>query len=194
MIRNKITTQIKDRFIKEIEEATKTGKERGFLLCKNDNKLSATKSSVENENFINLKELKSSCPIDIQGDFHVHVHVGDAKKFIGNFIPHEDINENEIKDLLIKTYKDKGLSISSPSYGDLLGTLILKKKKQIIGTTCVSSDAKPKRVECWTAKDKINDKDYKIAENDIVNLNIINDYPNKWITGLFNREIIDLDK
>lgn len=192
-LKDKITPDIKNRFRKEIEEATKTGKERGLLLCKDKNNiLSPSKSSVENEDFINLKELKDSCPFKIQGDFHVHVHIADAKKFIGNFVPKEKINDNEIRDLIIKTYKDKGISITSPSYGDVLGTLILKHKKQIIGTTCIGSDAEPEKVECWTAKDKINERFYDMAKNDLGNSNLINHYPNKKIANLFDKEIINL--
>ena len=196
-IKDKITKDIKKRFREEIKKSDKSRKERGLLLCLNKNgEIYPTESSVEsdNGNFINLKELKKSCPHKIQGDFHVHVNMGDAKNFIENFIPKEEILDNDIRNILLKTYKDNNLSITSPSHGDLLGTLLLKKKDDIVGTTCTSSDAYPDKIECWTAKDNIPKKYYDRTIEEIGNHSIINNPPQKWITDLFHKETIDLNK
>lgn len=50
MIQDKITSQLKARFSREIQKTVRTGNEHGFLICiDNKGKLYPTKSTCEGE-------------------------------------------------------------------------------------------------------------------------------------------------
>lgn len=193
MIKNKITSQLKARFLQEIGKTIETGKEHGFLICHDGNgSLSASKSSVGEENTINFLGIRSQCPFKIQGDFHTHASVSDIRNFIEKEIPEEKVPDETIRDITIKLYNKNGTSVTEPSHGDLLGLLVLKGKNKIDGTVCTSSDAEPNTVECWTAKNNINDDNYKRAGIEIQNPKLSRNPPHSWVRPLFDREIIDL--
>lgn len=191
MIKDKMTPDLKNKFKDRIKRTIKTGKEQGFLLCKdNKDNLSASRSSIEGEDELNFLKIKSECPIRIQGDFHTHAYLPDTKSRLKEGFPGENLPEDAIRDITIQLYNRKNMSVTEPSHGDLLGVLVLKSKNKIIGTTCSSSDVKPDIIECWTAKENINKKYYDRANVEIENPGLVRNSPHKWIRPLFDKDII----
>lgn len=197
MIKDKITQKLKERLKDAIKKTIDTGKEQGFLLCK-DNKdngpLYASKSSIDGEGELNFAKIKSECPIKIQGDFHTHSYLPDIKSRLKEGFPKENFPEDKIRGITIQLYNRKNMSVTEPSHGDLLGVLVLKSKNKIVGTTCSTSDTEPDITECWTAKENIDKKYYNRANIEIEDPRLIRNSPHKWIRPLFNKEIIDLKK
>ncbi len=195
IIKDKLTPQLRNRFIQEIHKTITDGDEHGFLICKDNNgNLSPSGATNGNKYHINFSDIKSQCPFKIQGDFHTHSSAEDMRNFIKNNIPEEgNISENVIRDITVKLYKENGISTTTPSHGDLLGVLVLKNKNKIDGTVCMSSDAEPQNVECWTTKDNmIQDNHYKRANAEIQDRILVRNPPHDWIKPLFNRELINL--
>ena len=195
MIKDKITPELKNRFIQEIRKTVSDGDEHGFLICKDNNgNLSPSIATNGSKYHINFTDIKSQCPFKIQGDFHTHASVEDMRNFIKDKIPEEvNVPENTIRNMTIKLYNENGLSTTSPSHGDLLGVLVLKKKGKVSGTVCMSSDAEPYNVECWTTKENvINDDHYERASVEIKDDKLLRNPPHGWIKPLFSREIINL--
>lgn len=195
MIKDKITPELKAKFLQEIQKTIIDGNEHGFLIC-HDNKgnLSPSKTSIGEKDNINFINIKDQCPFKIQGDFHTHASVSDLRNFIKEKIPEEKVSDDIIKDITIKLYKENGITTTTPSHGDLLGLLVLKGKDKVIGTVCMSSDAEPNNVECWTTKDDIHRNHYKRANIEIQDRKLIRNPPHNWIKPLFNKEIINLNK
>ena len=197
MIKDKISPELKKKFKHTIKKTIDTGKEQGFLLCK-DNKdngsLYASKSSIDGEGELNFAKIKSECPIKIQGDFHTHSYLPDIKSRLKEGFPKENFPEDKIRGITIQLYNRKNMSVTEPSHGDLLGVLVLKSKNKIVGTTCSTSDTEPDITECWTAKENIDKKYYNRANIEIEDPRLIRNSPHKWIRPLFNKEIIDLKK
>lgn len=193
-IKDRITPVLKQRFKSEINKTITDGDEHGFLICKNqDGKLSPSIPTNGNKYHINFEDIKSQCPFKIQGDFHTHSSVEDMRNFIKDNLPEEDVSENLLRNMTIKLYQENGISTTTPSHGDLLGVLVLKNKGKVDGTVCMSSDAEPKNVECWTTKDNIiRDNHYKRANVEIKDDKLIRNPPHDWIKPLFNRELINL--
>jgi len=80
-MKDKINSELKNKFKKEIGNTIIDGREHGFLLCSDkQEKLSATKSVVGDNNLF-LKPLKDQCGFKIRGDFHTHPHAINAKLF-----------------------------------------------------------------------------------------------------------------
>ncbi len=198
MIKDKITPQLKNKFIEEISKTITDGNEHGFLICHDKNgNLSPSNSSNGEKNNINFIDIKDQCPFKIQGDFHTHASASDVRDFIKENIPEEKgiIRDSLIRDITVKLYKENGISTTTPSHGDLLGLLVLKGKGKIAGTVCMSSDAEPNNVECWTTKENvINNNHYKRANVELQNRKLVRNPPHDWIKPLFNREIIDLEQ
>lgn len=190
MIEYKISPGLKSRFKEEILKSRKDGKEHGFLICSDKKeKLSATKSIV-GDNHLFLKPLKDQCNYKIQGDFHTHPHANGAKRFfekqLRTKIPIEDVRKG-----LIDAARVKNVSLTAPSYGDILGTMILNYNNEILGTTCIGTDIDQDKIECWSTKDHIKKKDFDKAVEEI-NSPAINGNPLKWVRPLFNKETINL--
>lgn len=193
MIKNKITPQLKARFLQEIGKTIETGKEHGFLICHDGNgSLSASKSSVGEENTINFLGIRSQCPFKIQGDFHTHASVSDMKNFIEREFPKEQVSDETVKDITKKLYEKNDTTTTMPSHGDLLGALVLKNKGRIVGTVCISSDAEPNKIECWTTKDDIDKNSYNRASVELRDSKFLRNPPHQWIKPLFEKEIINL--
>ena len=196
MIKDKISIKLKNKFLQEINKTIKDGDEHGFLICKdNDGHLSPSVATKGNKYNINFKDIKSQCPFQIQGDFHTHSSVEDMKNFIKENLPSEgSIPDHVVRDITIKLYQHNGISTTTPSHGDLLGVLVLKGKNKIHGTVCMSSDAEPDHVECWTTKDNVNSDHYKRANTEILDMKLVRNPPHNWVKPLFHKEIINLDR
>ena len=193
-IKNKITPELKSRFLQEIHKTIANGNEHGFLICSdNQGNLSPSKTAIGEKDHINFIDISNKCPIKIQGDFHTHSPVSDMRNFIKEKLPEEKVSESTIRDITIKLYKENGLTTTGPSHGDLLGLLVLKGRGKVIGTVCMSSDAEPDKVECWTAKDNaIQNDHYQRSSIEIQDDGLLRNPPHNWIKSLFNKEMISL--
>ncbi len=195
MIKNKVTKELKNRFIQEIHKTVTDGDEHGFIICKDSNgDLSPSEATNGGKYHINFENIKSQCPFKIQGDFHTHASIEDMRNFIKDKLPEEGkIPESLIRDITVKLYNENGISTTTPSHGDLLGLLVLKSKGKVDGTVCMSSDAEPKHVECWTTKDNIiKDNHYERANAEIQDESLLRNIPHNWLVPLFNKELINL--
>ena len=191
MIKDKITPELKKRFRQEINNSKKDGKEHGFLLCSDKKeKLYATTSIVGEEDNLFFKPLKNQCKSKIQGEFHTHPRAMTAKKFFDNQLG-RDLPIEEVRNGLIDAVKKRNISLTEPSYGDILGTMILNHKNEMLGTTCIGTDIYPEKIECWSTKDHINKIDYDKAVEDLNSPATISN-PLKWVRPLFNRETINI--
>ena len=103
-------------------------------------------------------------------------------------IPIEDVKKG-----LSDAAKKKNISLTEPSYGDIIGTMILNHEDEILGTTCIGTDIEPEKIECWSTKDRITKGDFDKAVEELGSP-AINSNPLKWVRPLFNKETIDLNK
>lgn len=123
MIKDKITPELKSRFLQEIRKTMETGKERGFLICKDEkDRLSATKSCEGGECIVALTSLKTQCNFKIQGDFHTHPHAIEAIQFVQEKLG-KRVSLEEAKNIIKDIAKTKNVSLTEPSYGDVLGAI-----------------------------------------------------------------------
>lgn len=190
MIKDKIVPELKNRIKKEIDNTTRDGKEHGFLLCLDKKeKLSATKS-ITGDGHLFFKPLKNQCNFKIEGDFHTHPHANNAKRFFEKQLRRE-IPVGEVKDGLKDAAKKKNIPLTEPSYGDVLGTMILNHKNEILGTTCIGTDVEPEKIECWSVKDHIKKEDFDKAVGEL-DSPAVNSNPLKWVRPLFKKETIQL--
>ena len=193
-IKDRVTPELKSRFLQDIQNTIKNGNEHGFLICSdNQGNLSPSKAAIGEKDHINFIDISTQCPFKIQGDFHTHASVSDMRDFIKEKLPEEKVSEAAIRDMTVKLYKENGITTTGPSHGDLLGLLVLKNKGKVVGTVCMSSDAEPNNVECWTTKDDIiNDDHYKRAGVELKNDKLLRNPPHNWIKPLFHKEMINL--
>ena len=187
ILKDRITPDLKKRFLEEIKRSIKTGKETGFLICLND-KLHAPKkrcTGTECGLFIRYGD----CPDKVQGGFHTHPYLPDIEQFYGR-----KPTEKEIKratKIYKRDFKKDGITLQTPSHHDAVDTLINQCIGETEGTMCVGSDLDLTKVECWTVKDenvKIRDCSRATEEHK----HNVGDKPREWIKPLFIREIIDI--
>lgn len=93
---------------------------------------------------------------------------------------------------VIKDTKTKNVSLTEPSYGDVLGAMQLKYTGNTLGTTCIGTDIEPNKVECWSAKNKITEEDFDVTIREL-NSSDINRPPLEWTRRLFEKEIYLLE-
>jgi len=193
-IKNRVTPELKSRFYQDIQKTIQNGNEHGFLICSdNQGNLSPSKTAIGEKDHINFIDISTQCPFKIQGDFHTHASVSDMRSFVKEKLPEEKVSEDAIRDMTIKLYKENGITTTGPSHGDLLGLLVLKNNGKVLGTVCMSSDAEPNSVECWTARDDaIYNDHYKRAGVELKSDKLLRNPPHDWIKPLFNKEIISL--
>lgn len=193
LIKDKITPQLKNRFIEEINNTIKDGREHGFLMCVDkEGKLSATQSCKGVECTINLESLMDQCPVKVQGDFHTHPHGAQARQYIKKNLG-RDVPFEAAKKIINDIAKDMNISIEGPSYGDLLGTLILRYEDKTLGTTCTGSDINPDEVECWSTKNEIKEIEADEAMIEYFDYGAeVSKSPPEWVKPLFDKEKIDL--
>jgi hypothetical protein len=192
-IKDKITPKIRKKFLLAIRQTKDTGKEHGFHLCiENDGKLSSTNMYIGDEHSIKLHEIHMPCAEKkLQGDFHTHPHLIDAKKYFNiTFQASDKLMKSAIKQFV----EERGLTVTMPSHSDARDAILGKCSKKTEGTTCVGTDLDNSRVECWTPKD-IDDGDCIRALAEKLGATIDDDnstIPHEWIRPLFNIEMIDL--
>jgi hypothetical protein len=194
MMKDKITPQIRKKFLLAIRQTKETGKEHGFHMCiENDGKLSPGDMCIGDECSIKLHSMHMPCAEKkVQGDFHTHPYLVDAKKYFNiTFKASDTLMKETVRQFL----EEKGLTITTPSHADARDAILGKCSKKTEGTTCIGTDLESSRVECWTPKD-IDDGDCVRALTDRLELSAGEDkestLPHEWIRPLFNMEIIDL--
>lgn len=137
-----------------------------------------------------MKSLYPECSHKVRGDFHTHPDVGLTMQVLkkdGTQLPFK-----VARDIYLESAKETGKETRGPSHGDLLTALSRKYDSVDLGTTCVTSDAIPNEVECWSIKNKITKEDYERSEKESDSA-LVNDAPH-WIKPLFIKEIIDLKR
>lgn len=207
-IKEKITPQLKSRFLEEIRKTMERGKERGLFLCIDDKEaLSPDKTCEGDDCSVELKDPAKACiGKKVQGEFHTHPYLFAAKKTLaerGEIIPSDDMLKERMKNnirLLHERRGIPGITIESPSYSDLVLTLLSKCFKQTNGTMCTGSDLDDDKIECWTPKDvdKV-DRFLRHIQCHTAAVEIEKSgteegsFPIKpWIVPIFEREIIHL--
>lgn len=192
MIKDKITSELKARFAREIQKTVRTGNEHGFLICVDPKgKLYPTKSTCEGKECLHMKSLIPECSHKVQGNFHTHPDVGETIELLKK--DGIKVSFKDARDIYLKSVKETGNEPRGPSHGDLLATLSSKYDNIDLGTTCIASDAIPNEAECWSIKNKITKEDYERAEKES-DSPLVHDDPHDWIKHLFIREVIDLKR
>lgn len=193
MIKDKITPQLRKRFLQEIKKSKETGKERGFHICIEDNgKLSAGDTCIGEECGMKFQRINVSCQgKKVQGDFHTHPYLADVRKSFGVTFKASD----ELIRAATETFlEERGLTPTIPSHADARNAVLGKCSKRTEGTTCVGSDLDMEKVECWTIK-QMDDGDciralveYISPEEEGHKL------PKEWVKPLFEIEMIRLKR
>lgn len=201
MIKDKITPEIKSKFLDAINKTKQTGKEHGFFLCLDDKEnISPSRVKSGEMHRLDLGSPIIACPgKKMQGDFHTHSYFTTTKNMSKLVKP--GMSDDDIKELInneFNKYKEelgiKELSINSPSEKDLLKT-VLHNCAGISKTACVASDMGDDKVECWTVKDTSTDScstAYNMlfdGEKERTTVRY-----DRRIISLFNKEIIDIKK
>lgn len=190
MIKDKITPQLREKFLEEIKKSKETGKERGFYLCiEKDGKLSDGDVCNGDECHIRSKEPALSCPgRKVQGDFHTHPYLAEARKQ-SNFTMSELSDEQLIPEIISSS--EEGFIPTMPSHQDVLLATVLKCAKKTDGTVCIGSDLDTDKVECWTIN-KVGNWDCIKALKEKLFSTEKHDPPHEWIRPHFDIEMIDL--
>ena len=192
MIKDKITQELRDRFLQEINKSRDTGKERGFHLCiENDTKLSAGEICIGNECSTRFQDVSISCKgRKVQGDFHTHPYLDEARK---KFDIPPKISDDSVRFTLKTFFEEKGRTSTTPSHTDAISAILTKCSKRTEGTTCVGSDLDINQVECWTPKN-IEDGDClrALVEQISPRGKGYKTMPHDWVEPLFEKEMIEL--
>lgn len=207
MIKDKITPELKNRFLEDIRKSRDSGKERGFFLCENkEGKLSAAQSCEGTECDIHLGDPRKGCPPESknQGEFHTHPYTFGIKKELKKRkekIPSDEklremMNKN-IREAHEKITKVERITIDTPSYTDVVRALLSKYIGVTGGTVCTASDAGDHKVECWTIRDLPKDKMRQLAIIGMTELDKAkpegSQLMRKWIENISDKETIYLE-
>ena len=211
MIKDKITPDLRSRFIEDIKRSKESGKERGFFLCENkEGKLIPSKSCEGTECNIHLGDPKTGCLPETKtyGEFHTHPYLNSVKQELiktGKISPDKDLRIDEklkiamdknIREVHEKITEVKGITINTPSYTDILRALLSKSINTTNGAVCTSSDIVTDKIECWTIKDLDKDKMKKSAIMAMIELDKAtlegSQLIKKWIDNISDRETIYL--
>lgn len=191
MIKDKITPEIKNKFIEAVKRTEEIGIEHAFIMCKDEKGNLHPRDICSGERCTIKMESPAKCfPHKAQGNFHTHADASTGRRIFkekyGIILP---------KELVISFVKEvaqsKGIDVTTPSHEDLINALINKCIKRTEGTVCIGSDAVPDRVDCWTARNTITDDDCWRAKS-LKLLGVAPGTPKPWIKPLFDKEIIDL--
>ncbi len=207
MIKDKITPELKRRFLDDLRISIETGKERGFIMCIDEKENLVPSQSYEGDvRSISSGDPSKVCPTgNAQGDFHTHPYLSEAKKELmsGNgkkSIPSDEVIINHMKNNIRTIHEKEGvkdITINSPTGNDLLHALLSKHLNITRGTVCTLSDVGDDKLECWTVKEMKKDKEdiYSAkAYSDIRKRNLLQEdiLIETWIASIFDRETIDL--
>lgn len=211
MIKDKITPELRSRFIEDIRRSKESGKERGFFLCQNkEGKLIPSKSCEGTECNIHLGDPRTGCPSETTayGEFHTHPYLYSAKQELrreGKISSKEELRIDEklrirmdknIREFHERITGVKGMTINTPSYTDVLKALLAKSINLTNGTVCTSTDVETNKVECWTIKDLGKDKLRQLAIIGMTELDKVkpkgSELMKKWIDDISDRETIEL--
>lgn len=211
MIKDKVTPELRYRFIEDIKLSKESGKERGFFLCENkESKLIPSKSCEGTECDIYLGDPRTGCPSETTayGEFHTHPYLYSAKQELrreGKISPDAESKiDKELKMVMNKNIREahervtgvKGITINTPSYTDVLKALLAKSIDITNGTVCTSTDVETNKVECWTIKDLGKDKLKRLAAIGMTELDKVkpegSQLMKKWIDDISDRETIEL--
>lgn len=192
MIKDKITPEIKDKFREVINLTIKTGREHAFIMCRDDKEDLIPRTICEGRECIVKMEPAESClPFRTQGNFHTHADTAVVRRIfkdVGARLPRKIMT-----DYVKEVAESEGVDVTTPSYGDLINTLLNKCSRRTEGTVCVGSDAIPDRVGCYTANNKIIKDDCNRATLlKLLTRTEETDLPKPWIKPLFDKEIINL--
>ena len=195
MIKNRITSEIKNAFLEERKKTRDSGKEQGFLICldkkinKNGKLFVSEKRCTGNECGFVIDNIHEYCPDKVQGAFHTHPYFINVERFYGRK-PTEKETDSAIK-LYKKHFDRKGINLTTPSHHDLVDTLLSQCVGESEGTVCTGNDLDLEKVECWSVKsEKVKVKDCAQANQE--HKERIAEQPRKWIKPLFDREVINL--
>lgn len=210
MIKDKITPELKKRFLDDLRISKEVSKERGFVLCIDEKENLVPSQSCEGGVCtISFGDPRKACPTgNVQGDFHTHPYLSESKKELTSKygetrpIPSDEVIINHIKNNIRTLHEKEGIkdiTINSPTHDDLLYTLLDKCLNRSRGTVCTLSDIGDDKLECWTIKDMHKDKRdiycakayYDIRKKTGKEETVIIE---KWIDNIYDREIIDLKK
>lgn len=205
MIKDKITPDLKKRFLEEIKKSSESRKERGFFLCldkKGD--IYPTETCEGDECRISLySTMKGKCDWKIQGEFHTHPMksmLRDVSKTLGRDVP-DDTIKTVLGEVLKNRGKEEGIDITfqMPSYTDIIGAMLGKCSNATNGTTCTGTDIEDDKVECWTMKDISKENRMSICDkvmNEAIEVKKLREEKfvptRKWIKPLFDREVINI--
>lgn len=211
MIKDKITPELRSRFIEDIKRSKESGKERGFFLCKNkEGKLIPSKSCEGTECDIHLGDPRTGCPSETKtyGEFHTHPYLYSAKQKLrreGKISSNNELRiDKELKMVMGKNIREaheritriKGITINTPSYTDVLRALLAKSIDVTNGTVCTSTDVETNKVECWTIKDLGKDKLRRLSTIGMSELDKVkpegSQLMKKWLDDISDRETIEL--
>ena len=212
MIKNKITPELRSRFIEDIKRSKESGKERGFFLCENkERKLIPSESCEGTECDIHLGDPRKGCPPETKtyGEFHTHPYLYSVKQELKDrgekILPGEELKvEEELRMAMNKNVryahekitKVKRITINTPSYTDVLRALLAKSINVTNGTVCTSTDVETDKVECWTIKDMPKDKLKNSVAMALIDLAKVkpegSELIKKWVDNISDRETIYL--
>jgi hypothetical protein len=194
LIKDKITSQLKKRFLEEIKKTKETNKERGFHLCIEENgKLSAGDTCIGEECALKFQHVSLSCPEKkVQGDFHTHPYLAEVKKQFGITFKASD---ELIRSASGKYLEERGVTSTIPSQGDIISAILGKCSKRTEGTTCVGSDLDESKIECWNIKEVDNADCFRaLLEHLSPKEEEESKLPKDWAKPLFEVEMINLKK
>lgn len=193
MIKDKITPQLRKRFLQEIKESKETRKERGFHICIEDNgKLSAGDTCIGEECSMKFQKVDISCPgKKVQGDFHTHPYLAEVRKSFGITFKASDELIRSVTETFLE---DRGMTATIPSHADARSAVLGKCSKRTEGTTCVGSDLDLYNVECWTIKQMEDNDCLRALMEHISPEEEGHKLPKDWIKPLFEIEMIRLKR
>lgn len=193
MIADKITPQLRKRFLQEIKSSKDTRKERGFHICIEDNgKLSAGDTCIGEECSMKFQHVSLSCPgKKVQGDFHTHPYLAEVRKSFGiTFKASDELIRSAAETFL----EDRGMTPTIPSHADARSAVLGKCSKRTEGTTCVGSDLDMEKVECWSIKQMEDNDCLRALMEHISPEEEGHKLPKDWIKPLFEIEMIRLKR
>lgn len=192
MIKDKITNEIRDKFKDAINRTIKTGSEHAFIICRDNKEDLFSRDICEGKECTVTMEHPESClPSRAQGNFHTHADVAIARRILKD--PERRLPRELVVDYVKEVADSEGVDITTPSYTDLINTLINKCLIRTGGTVCIASDAVPDRVDCYTANNTVTKDDCNIAKMLKFSTGTQETgLPRPWIKPLFDKETIDL--